>query len=567
MKRIITALLCMALLPTVSAFAETGINELSARQSGSRIEISGSITDMVSPLIQLTILKPGASGVTETGVSDSAVLVYQSDAVDENGKFSFSVSIGSRAESGEYTLVLNTVKGGAAVKTVFSYLSDSDRNEILTVLNSKNAAQIYSAISDTDNKELIESFGISLDLYSSMSEENKRKVSSLIADDYTDSGAYTVNSFGEAFNIITAYTDIITSSGAAVFDKLRDNSGLLGISTEDMIDDELVSEYIKNASVSDKLSGFVKAFNRAKAVSAVNNTVSYMDIYGVLEKYNDVFGISFAGYNSLGSASKTQVLRDMINKKPYQTPEAVKQSFNNAVSSDSQSKAGSSGGGGGGGGGGSLSAGGSSYVGLTTVDLGGNLPDAVNTTQEQTRERFNDISGVPWAREAINSLAEAGIINGTDERSFEPDRMITRAEFVKIISLAFRLDTSVTDCDFSDVNVSDWYYEYVAAATGAGIVNGMDDGSFGAAQNITREDLAVIAYRAAGYAGTPLYIGDGLSFSDSEQISGYAAEAVGSLASAGIINGTDNNMFEPKSAATRAQAAKIIYMLINVSAE
>ena len=49
-----------------------------------------------------------------------------------------------------------------------------------------------------------------------------------------------------------------------------------------------------------------------------------------------------------------------------------------------------------------------------------------------------------------------------------------------------------------------------------------------------------------------------LSFNDSENISDYAKEAVAELSALGIINGVGDGMFQPKSVATRAQAAVII---------
>ena len=49
------------------------------------------------------------------------------------------------------------------------------------------------------------------------------------------------------------------------------------------------------------------------------------------------------------------------------------------------------------------------------------------------------------------------------------------------------------------------------------------------------------------------------SFEDEDYISDYALESVKKLYSAGIINGMDENSFEPYGYATRAQVAKIIH--------
>ena len=44
----------------------------------------------------------------------------------------------------------------------------------------------------------------------------------------------------------------------------------------------------------------------------------------------------------------------------------------------------------------------------------------------------------------------------------------------------------------------------------------------------------------------------------------YAKEAVAALAGAGIINGKDNNIFDPGGQATRAEAAKIAYEVYRI---
>ena len=68
-------------------------------------------------------------------------------------------------------------------------------------------------------------------------------------------------------------------------------------------------------------------------------------------------------------------------------------------------------------------------------------------------------------------------------------------------------------------------------------------------------------YRAAQRNGIKFEAGQ-LGFADEEQIDNYAREAVGALASEGIVVGNDLNNFAPVEKATRAQVAKIVYRLI-----
>ena len=119
---------------------------------------------------------------------------------------------------------------------------------------------------------------------------------------------------------------------------------------------------------------------------------------------------------------------------------------------------------------------------------------------------------------------------------------------------AVNINAKNVELDFMDVNTDSWYYSAVAAAYANGIINGKDDGSLGIGENITREDMAVMAYRALKLSGN-----EACTFKDSEDISEYARDAVGAMSKLGIINGFDDNTFGPKSHATRAQAAKIVY--------
>ena len=92
-----------------------------------------------------------------------------------------------------------------------------------------------------------------------------------------------------------------------------------------------------------------------------------------------------------------------------------------------------------------------------------------------------------------------------------------------------------------------------------GIVKGIAGDRFGTGLNITREDMAVMAYKASGLSKG----GDCSGFADYSQISDYAKDAVAAMKEHGIITGRGNNEFAPKAYATRAEAAKIICMLLD----
>ncbi len=167
---------------------------------------------------------------------------------------------------------------------------------------------------------------------------------------------------------------------------------------------------------------------------------------------------------------------------------------------------------------------------------------------------FFDVEENMWARPYIEALANNGIVSGDNTGAFRPNDPVTRAEFVKMLALAFDLKMRGDEKAFDDSTKEDWYYSYVVAAFNSGIVKGKSDIYFGAAEHITREDIAVMVQRA-------LYLTskDGnLPFTDYAEISDYAKGAVYDLTEKGIVSGFEDNTFRPKGLATRAEATTII---------
>ena len=182
---------------------------------------------------------------------------------------------------------------------------------------------------------------------------------------------------------------------------------------------------------------------------------------------------------------------------------------------------------------------------------------AVLLADLETYALFTDENDYAWALEAIKTLTKSGIISGYADGTFLGNNNITRAEFTKIAVLAFGLYDEDADCNFADVSGNDWFYPYVASAAKYGVINGYEDATFRPDDCITRQDIALIVYNAR-YNGEE---GDA-QFADSSDIAPYAAEAVGAMKTLGIINGVGGDMFLPRSFATRAQCAQIVYNAI-----
>ncbi len=176
---------------------------------------------------------------------------------------------------------------------------------------------------------------------------------------------------------------------------------------------------------------------------------------------------------------------------------------------------------------------------------------------------FTDVSG--WYESYVNYLAARKIINGTGDGKFSPDANITRAEFVTILAnLSGKDMTGYTSSSFTDVATTDWYNAAVQWAYKNGIAAG-SDGKFAPGANITREQMAVMLYNYAKYAGTDVSNVEGMSvreFKDYDSISSWALKSIQWAMNNSIISGNSDGSFAPTANATRAQAAKMIAVLL-----
>ncbi len=185
-------------------------------------------------------------------------------------------------------------------------------------------------------------------------------------------------------------------------------------------------------------------------------------------------------------------------------------------------------------------------------------------TQQKEKYEFSDISTHLWAEESIYYLVSMGVISESNDKLFNPDRNITREEFLKMIVTAFGLLDKNATASFSDVPSDAWYYPYVASGVKYGIIMGNSDGTFGTGTQISRQDMAVMMERVLEKLGYPDSENKSDFFADYNSISDYAKNAVVNMQNLGILNGMGNNMFMPNNPATRAQSAKVIYELMKL---
>lgn len=206
-------------------------------------------------------------------------------------------------------------------------------------------------------------------------------------------------------------------------------------------------------------------------------------------------------------------------------------------------------------------------------------------------------SGAPaWYSGAVYLLYQSGIIRGTDKtvpengyRAFEPNRPVTREEFLTFLGrLAenqgknLRMDPNGqwVFFDLLDGSISPFASSYMEWAVLNSIVKGNGKGGLAAKQTMTRQEMAAILLRFAGYMGISTSgMEDGRDFeavADRGRISPWAEEEMQAAYLTGLLNGRIEHVWsydeatglhadgwltylDPQKAVTRAEAAQAIY--------
>jgi hypothetical protein len=178
----------------------------------------------------------------------------------------------------------------------------------------------------------------------------------------------------------------------------------------------------------------------------------------------------------------------------------------------------------------------------------------------EEKETFKDVKKNDWYYEAVEYVANKGLMNGTGNDEFTPNANTTRG---MIVTILYRLEGSpkVSMSTFTDVANTEYYAKAVAWAEKNGIVNGYGEGKFGPNDVITREQLAAIMYRYSNYKKYDTSVGEDtniLSYNDISELSEYAVSSMQWACGAGLVNGIGDGKLAPKGNATRAQLATIL---------
>ncbi|MEC0231628.1 S-layer homology domain-containing protein [Paenibacillus alba] len=167
-----------------------------------------------------------------------------------------------------------------------------------------------------------------------------------------------------------------------------------------------------------------------------------------------------------------------------------------------------------------------------------------------------------WAEKTIDTFVKLQIIDGYKDGTFNPDGKITRAEFSVLLTRVFDIQGgSHPGTAMKDVG-SHWAKDAIQKLVEAGIINGYEDGTFKPENTITREEMVILLSRILNLNQVAKDTTKG-NFDDLK--GSYAASEITAGAQAGIVSGEADGKFHAKSNATRAEALQILLNALKLS--
>ena len=161
---------------------------------------------------------------------------------------------------------------------------------------------------------------------------------------------------------------------------------------------------------------------------------------------------------------------------------------------------------------------------------------------------------------AINFLEETKIISGYPDGTFKPDKVINRAELIKILveSNSTSPDPTLFHSCFPDVK-QEWFAPYVCYAKTQGWISGYPDGTYKPEKTVNRVEALKIIYSSRGLDNSST---SSSSFSDIPKTAWYA-KYVSSGKERNIIP-TSKSTYSPSASITRSEVAEMLFRVITL---
>ncbi|MBE7044955.1 MAG: S-layer homology domain-containing protein [Ruminococcaceae bacterium] len=569
MKKQIILAAALAVLMQTSVFADA-IEGLSAVYDVKTKTVTVSGTADANKTLMAIVPANQESGraedISELADGDifAKIKVFGEVVTDETGAFYKSFPIPESAD-GTYTLYVGANYSEDIFNTTFQYTSPTTVEGKIGELNTADAEEAVALLSP----EYAELLQLDLSVWNALG-DNQLNAATLLVGSIKPAGGFdSVTALQEGINKACTAAELnACTTGEELYAKLAALGELLGIdfTAYNAIGTEETREE-KQKAVCDLLCEEalpitdLEDFSKKVTDGSVEIDLTMPEDWAYLQKmvtdiYRDSLDITDAVWNQYDKLkTKADVFKN-IYEESYEDINEIETLFKEEVEElyKKQTKKNTSTGGGGGGGGGGV------VIPSITQAPSVATPNVPVQTPVKPKPT-DDLADAEWARADMEALKAAGILSGDGTGNLYPNRQITREEFVTLVIKAFEIEEQDATWQYADVASGSWYEGFVKTAYAEGIVSGISETQFGVGCTITRQDMATILYRVAKNQAIELSLSQE-PFTDMEQVSGYARDAVLCMKQSGVITGMEDGSFCPKAPATRAQTAVMLNRLL-----
>lgn len=173
-------------------------------------------------------------------------------------------------------------------------------------------------------------------------------------------------------------------------------------------------------------------------------------------------------------------------------------------------------------------------------------------------KNFTDVSESDWFHPYVDFAVTSKITSGTSATTFSPNNTCTRAQTVMFLwNSQGKPEPTITQCPFSDVKSSDWFYKAVMWAVEKGITQGTSPTTFSPNDTVTRGQVVTFLY---AMKGKPAVVVSN-PFTDVKSGDWFYAPVIFAVKN-NITTGVTATTFCPYDGCTRAQIVTFIYRYI-----
>lgn len=167
----------------------------------------------------------------------------------------------------------------------------------------------------------------------------------------------------------------------------------------------------------------------------------------------------------------------------------------------------------------------------------------------------NDIQN-HWAKETLTKWQQDGKLKGDEKGNLNPDKSITRAEFMTMVNKAMGYKKQGDKIkSYTDVKEKDWFYNEVMTALEEGYISGTGDNMVSPKNKITRQEVMVIINKISQAENKSNF--DITKVNDNNKIASWAKQAATNMIANGYISGYMGSI-NPTKDMKRAEAVVLL---------